>query len=240
MRELVAASTTRTLAVVGFGEYTVPPPPVRAALIVLSLGDPEDDTEGDAEALAEVCADWLPLDTYSVLFSDAFTPKRRRKVLETFLRKGIPERIKDRLRKEREKAVPDDTDAENTEAQRSAYWQARIAQYRSHFGLTWSEVMAEPFFSFIAQLGELHLVESREKRRMADAGIVAFGGDEEGYESMVQASRFPGHDEMDADDVPEGMEWTKDAQEKKKYVQEKLAKVAAIKNRQDHRGPNDL
>jgi len=235
MRELIAASTERTLNVVGAGEYPVPPPPLGAALTVLTMHSQDEDEPGDAEALREVCADWLPLVTQSVVFSGSFSEERRRQVLFAFVRQGIPQRLRRRIREERESAeeAVRQREAEN----RSAYWHARVAQYRSHFGLTWQQVMEESFYSFVVQLAELRRLEARQKRRAAEAGMIAQSGDKDAYQATVDRSTFPGHDDEEQQEVEKEYETP---EEKEKWVQKKLAKVHEIKQRTSHRGQNDV
>lgn len=238
MRELIAASTTRTLSVVGAGEYPVPPPPVRAALTVLTLQSPDEDQPGDADALREVCAEWLPLVTQSVVFSNSFTDERRRTLLFEFVRRGIPSRIRRRIKEERESAQQAVEGDGASMEDRSAYWHARVAQYRGHFGLPWGEVMRESFFAFVVQLGQLRRLEARQKRRTAEAGMIAQSGDEDAYESVIERAQFPGV-ESDEDEMEVEKEYST-PEEKEKWVQKKLAKVHRIKQRNDHRSQNDV
>jgi hypothetical protein len=229
MRELVAATTDRSLSVEGVGTFRVPPPSVRAGVTVLSV---ESAEEGDTEALRQVCADWLPLRTYSALFSELFTAGRRLKVLRALVTGGLPQRLQKRMLEESE-------GGEAGEAVGDAYWQARIAQYRAHFGLSYWQVLSEPWAAFIGQLEQLSMLEARKQRRMAEGGMVAQTGDEEAYEALRARSEFPGGASEGSEDTP-GVEteW-EDETEKKKWLQRKMRKAKEIKSG-GHRGQNDL
>ncbi len=231
MRELVAATTERDLFVDGVGTFRVPVPTVRVGLTVLRA---KEDEPSDEEAFREVCADWLPLPTYSVLFSRRFTDSKRLDVIRSFVVGGMAERLQARLREERKEAAEGEG-APNTPSG-PAYWQARLAQYRAHFGLRFEDVMQEPFPAFVAQLGQLSRLEAREQRRMAEGAMMGRVGDEDVYESLTKRARFPGLDEEDEPDVEP--EWEGE-QEKKKWLQKKMRKVADLKQA-GHRGQNDL
>lgn len=237
MRELVAATTDRTLAVEGFGTFRVPPPSVRAAVTVLSVQAGGPQAEADREALCEVCAAWLPLRTYSVVFSNAFSDEKRLEVLRALLTGGLPVRIRKQIEEERQKAEA--ADEGGRVASRAEYWQARVAQYRAAYSLTMEEVLAESFFAWVPQLRQLSRLEARMKKRHVDAGIVAQGGDEGAYEQIADDARWPG---QASDGQPEVTpEWEKDEDDtKEKWLQRKMKKAAQIKRRSGHRGRNDL
>jgi len=235
MRELVAATTDRSLTVEGVGTFRVPPPSVRAGLTVLSV---EEGEEADTEALRKVCADWLPLRTQSAVFSDLFTGGRRVQVLRGLVTGSLPHRLQRRI-VDRTSGDADSSEESGGESVGDVYWQARIAQYRGHFGLSFEEVMAEPFAAFVGQLEQLSLLEAREQRRIAEGGMVAQAGDEEVYDSVRDRSTFPGQGADEDDETPEvETEWDSE-NEKKKWMQQKMRKAKEIKAG-GHRGQNDL
>jgi hypothetical protein len=234
MRELVAATTDRSLTVEGVGTFRVPPPSVRAGLTVLSV---EEGEEADTEALRKVCADWLPLRTQSAVFSDLFTGGRRVQVLRGLVTGSLPRRLQRRIVERTGDA--DTSEGNGGESVGDVYWQARIAQYRGHFGLTFEEVMAEPFAAFVGQLEQLSLLEAREQRRIAEGGMIAQAGDEEAYDALRSRSELPGVDDEDPDGGPDvETEWDSE-NEKKKWLQKKMRKAKEIKAG-GHRGQNDL
>jgi len=234
MRELVAATTDRSLTVEGVGTFRVPPPSVRAGITVLSV---EGGEEADTEALRQVCAQWLPLRTHSALFSDLFTAGRRLKLLRALVTGALPQRVQEHII---EKTGGDDEEepASDKQALGDAYWQARIAQYRTHFGLTFDEVMAEPFAAFVGQLEQLALLEAREQRRIAEGGMLAQTGDEEAYDALRDSAQFPNQSSEDAESQRVETEWDTE-NEKKKWLQQKMRKAKEIKSG-GHRGQNDL
>jgi len=243
MRELIAASTEKEIWVDGVGALRVPAPTVRVGLVVLCVqheedGDDEQD-EGvlwDREVLREVCADWMPLRTYSIVFANIFTEKRRVELLRGLVSASMPKRLQDRLLEHKNAAEGSGDEAAprptRTPREREEYWQGRVAEYRKAFGLTFDEVMDEPFVALLGQLEPLSTLNAKEKRRTTEAFVIAQSGADDAYDRLIERSRWPGEgpdDDEEEADVPEGMEWAKTEEGREKYLEEKLEKAQEVK-----------
>lgn len=156
MLDVLTAGAERTLVVPPLRPLRAPAPTVRAALAVYEAA--EEHREGDgldedtARALARICAEWLPMRSYSVLFSEAFSTGRRLQALQALVAIGTPDWV-----------------AEQSGDGSSVDWHALIARYREAYGAGWAEVMDEPWHAFISQLRQTRRLQAREQVRFIRA-----------------------------------------------------------------------
>jgi len=244
MSDLLRSQVDRRLEHVGDRTYSIPAPPTRAALAVESVHQRvarDEDKEEDHRLLRRVCSDWLPLRPFSILFSDAFTDKKRREVLRAFVWAGAPAPVQERFEKrvDREQG---EAESVRGETGRSGYWWRRIAEYRSQFGATFEEAMGVPWTVMLGHLVHLPMLRAREIKDAADAHVMVRSEDgDEAYEKVAERAAGPGANaggSQEESDVKTA--WEKEGISKEKWRHRKMMKAREIKQNSDFRGQNDL
>ena len=158
--DLLRATQDRDLILGGRRPIRVPPPTVRAALSIHAAAEASTEEDGgvqvpgrEAALTRKACREWLPMRAHSVLFGNAFSWGRRMQVLGALLQTSIPDRVQQ---------AATDSDGE-------ADFYGLISRYRSHFGASFEEVMAEPWPRFLADAQEILRHHAQEQMRFLRA-----------------------------------------------------------------------
>lgn len=233
--ELVKAYTERTLTIWGDRTYRIPPPSTRTAFAVLAYM--ESEHERDAKTLRRVCADWLPLRPYSVLFSNNVSQEERANTLTGLLFAGLPTSVMERFKKaaeEREEPQEEPTPFS------SEFWIDQITAFQARVGGAWGQILEEPWTVFLSRVLRLDMLDAQAAKDVADGNIIVRADDDgEAYDQL--AARAAGRDADPAqDEDPDMPDWQKTKEGREEWYQKKRAELYRVQQAMTSRSPDEL
>jgi len=185
MIDLLAAGQKRQLVIPPLQPITVPAPTVRVALAVYTAAEAAEDgtpPAKEADVLRRACAEWLPLRAFSVLWSAAFTPRRRLQALGALIH----------VEHEGKEA---DADAS------TPHWEALVARYRAAYRCSVDEVLSETWGHFVSQLKQVGHLQAQEQVRFIRAYTAIRSSDGESILEEILEAADPSSKDSESDDL---------------------------------------
>lgn len=233
--DLTRADTPRRLRVLGGQTYTVPAPSVKTAFFVLVMM--ESDDPNDIRNLRKQCVQWLGLEAFSVLFSDAVDRDERDAALMQLVFAGLPGDVKERF----EQAADENETGTAAPFAESSFWMDHIMTYRMRTGASWQDVMGETWGVFLSHILRLDMLDAKAAKDIADGYVVVKADDDgEAYEAMANRAAGRGEDEAVPAQDDGQPDWAKTKEGREEWYQKKRAELYRVQQAMTNRSADEL